>query len=134
MTTDDVTREELLGELLARLQGAKQEGHVVVPVVDSLVENENLQIRFARVPLPGMGEEAARSYVPVFTSAEDLLASGMSAATECVQPSPEDLLAVLGPDEWIAINPGQQMAGFKMDAFLRLWAELPADAEDDRPS
>jgi hypothetical protein len=138
MSTEDVAglSEATLGELIAQLATARENGHIVVPVIDSAISEENLQIRFARIPLPDKDANSgeARSYIPVFTSAEELLESGMPSDTQCVQPSPEDLIAVLGPDEWIAINPGQRMIGLKMEAFLRLWNQLPQSAERELPA
>ena len=121
---------EVLDDLRSRLRNAKSAGRLVVPVADSQQTETGMQIRFLRIPLSVSEDEAqpASSYIPVFTSPEDLILGGLAADTHCVQPSPADLLALLDPAEWIAVNPGQQMIGLTLGDLARLWDSITPDS------
>lgn len=125
-----MNNDEILSDLGDKLRGAKSAGRLVVPVSDSEQTEDGLTIRFVHIPLTVSEDdgEPATSYVPVFTSPEDLILSGLPADTRCVQPIPADLQALLGPAEWIAINPGQQMIGLRLSDLVRLWESITLDS------
>jgi len=121
--------DEVLSDLRTRLRAAKSAGRLVVPLAGSQESENGMHIRFIRIPLAVTDEgQPATSYIPVFTSPEDLILSGLPADTECVQPSPTNLLELLSPTEWVAVNPGQQMIGLTLGDLARLWDSLTSDS------
>jgi len=113
-------------DLVAVLTNARQAGRVLVPIVDAQTSGDSLSVNFVRIEAPDPHDPASTAnYIPVFTSGEALVASGLPDTTSYVSPVPGDLMALVGPDQWIALDPHDDVVAIKLGDLVRSWDSLP---------
>lgn len=100
-----------------------ERGFVVVPV-DGATDTDPVRVRFKHVSVaPGGGPQ--RDCIVIFSSQDTFTDSGLPIHTPCATPVPIDLAGVVGPDRWIALDPGtEDVACMPLGAFIGLWNQI----------
>ncbi len=92
-----------------------------MPIITFSQQEDVLALKFMHVSTANPEGEGEISFIPVFTSVEDLQRSGLPDDTHFVSPSPSDLAEIVDNEQWLAVNPGQDSLAIRMENFVALW-------------